>query len=115
MILLTKELCQEFDLIYWQTTTLEETKIETPRINREEKELLRKIILAKGITLTEKMVKIKADGVVVVKLKQYQLIFESVSIPDTEKDIHLSKISEMLKLPEEKKLTWYKLKNLDLI
>ena len=61
------------------------------------------------------MVEIKTDGVVVVQLKHYQLIFESVNVPDTERTIHLSKISEMLRLPEEKKLTWYKLKNLDLI
>ena len=115
MIHLTKELCQELDLTYWQTTTLEETKIESNRINREEKELLRKIMLAKGVTLTEEMVEIKADGIVVIKLKHHQLIFAGVKVTDTEKTTHLSKISEMLKVPEEKKLTWYKLKNLDLL
>lgn len=113
MIQLTKELCQELDLTYWQKTALKENKVETHRINREEKELLRKILLAKGVTLSENMLEIKADGVVIVNLNQYQLTFENVKTTDTEKVIHLSKISEMLKVPEEKKLTWYKLKNLD--
>lgn len=115
MIQLTKELCQEFDLTYWQTTALEESKAETYRINREEKELLRKILLAKGVTLTENMLEIKENGVAVINLSQHQLIFENVKTTNTDRVIHLSKISEMLQAPEEKKLTWYKLKNLDLL
>ena len=115
MIQLTKELCRELNLTYWQMTTLEETPIKIHKINREEKELLRKIILAKGVTLTEKMVKIKADGVVNVQLNQYQLIFESVAVQDSKNTIHLSKISDMIRSQEEKKLTWHKLKNIDLI
>ncbi len=114
MIQLTKELCQELDLTYWQTSTSEETKVEVYRINREEKELLRKIMLAKGITLTEKMVEVKANSVV-VDLNRYQLIFSDVKTTDFDTTIHLSKISEMLENSEEKKLTWYKLKDLDLL
>lgn len=115
MIQLTKELCQELELTYWQTTALKEHKVVIHRINREEKELLRKILLAKGVTLSENMLDIKADGVVIVKLSQHQLVFENVKTTDTEEVIRLSKISEMLTTPEEKKLTWYKLKSLDLL
>ncbi len=115
MIELTQDACKELDLIYWQLKPNDETnQIEQPRISREEKELLRKILLAKAVTLDENQLEIKANGEVIVNLGSYQLVFNDVSIADTQNVIYLSKLADMVSSPKEKKHTWYKLKELDL-
>ncbi|MCF6288163.1 MAG: hypothetical protein L3J53_02865 [Proteobacteria bacterium] len=115
MIELTQDVCQELDLIYWQLKPNDEiNQVEQPRISREEKELLRKILLAKAVTLDDNLLEIKANGEVIVNLGGYQLIFNDVSIPDTQHIIYLSKLADMANSPKEKKQTWYKLKDLDL-
>ena len=112
MIELNPKLCEELDLTYWQLNQEDSTTIHHT-INREEKELLRKILLAKGITLTDDIFEVQEDGIVVVFTNGYQLIFNDVKIQDTDKTTHLAKISDMLNSAEYKKHTWYKLKNLD--
>ena len=116
MIELTQDLCQELDITYWQLQSVNPTnQVEEYNICHEEKELLRKILLAKGVTLKDKMLEIKDCGVVIIKLNNIQLNFEDVTLPDTKGDyVNLSKLKDMLDSPEQKKHTWYKLKSLDL-
>lgn len=115
MIELTQDVCQELDLIYWQLKSNDEiNQVEQPRISREEKELLRKILLAKAVILDENQLEIKANGEVVVSQGGYQLVFNDVSTTDTQNVVYLSKLADMLSSPKEKKHTWYKLKDLDL-
>ncbi len=113
MIELNQKACQELGLTYWQLNNDDSNQAEQPQINREEKELLRKILLAKAVTLDKNQLEVKSHGVVVVNLKTHQLIFDDVRLTDSQNIIHLSKIADMLTFPEEKKLTWYKLKGLD--
>jgi hypothetical protein len=47
-----------------------------------------------------------------VQLSSYRLIFKDVGLSDTKDTIYLSKITDMINSPEEKKRTWYKLKDL---
>lgn len=111
MINLNAQLCKELDLSYWQ---LQQTADEvTFSINRDEKELLRKILLAKGIKLKDNMMQIKQNGVVIVNLTHHQLIFNDVKIADNNNIIHLAKLTYMLQDQEQKKHTWYKLKSID--
>lgn len=114
MIELNQKACQELGLTYWQLNNDESNQVEQARISLEEKELLRKILLAKAVTLDENQLEIKSNGVVIVNLKMYQLIFDDVRKADSQNIIHLSKIADMLTSSEEKKLTWYKLKGLNL-
>ncbi len=116
MIELNSQMCEVFDLTYWQLReSTEVSPLEnTASISREEKELLRKILLAKGVKLTDDMLELHANGVMVVHLNGHQLVFSDVSLPDDAGTVHLAKISAMLNDQEQKKLTWYKLKNLDL-
>lgn len=109
MITLHTQLCKELDLTYWQLQTINEVKLT---INREEKELLRKILLAKGIKLEDSMIHIKQEGTVIVNLAQQQLIFDDVKIVDNNNTIHLAKLANMLQDQEQKKLTWFKLKSI---
>ena len=110
MITLNTQLCKELDLTYWQLQqTTNEVKLT---INREEKELLRKILLAKGIKLEDNMIHIKQEGTVIVNLAQQQLIFDDVTIVDNNNTIHLAKLAYMLLDQEQKKLTWFKLKSI---
>lgn len=115
MITLNQNLCQELDITYWQlSSTNDQSHNKEYSISHEEKELLRKILLAKGITLEGHSLEIKGHGVVTIKLNSLQLIFKDVSLPDVKGIVNLSKIKDMLASPEQKKRTWYKLKNLDL-
>jgi len=114
MIELTQDTCRELDLTYWQLNTSDNNQSEKPRISREEKELLRKILLAKAVTLDERQLDIKSNGTVVINLDKYQLFFDDVGLADSQYIIHLSKLADMLISPEEKKLTWFKLKGLSL-
>lgn len=116
MIELSSQICDVLGLTYWQQLASGEESIQAPQptINREEKELLRKILLAKGITLSEDMMVIESEGVIRVQLNKLQLVFNDVSLPDQPDLINLAKISDMLVDQQHKKLTWYKLKNLDL-
>lgn len=115
MIELNSQMCEEFDLTYWQVKESNPSSSKSGMsISREEKELLRKILLAKGVKMTDDMLEIQANGVMVVHLNGRQLLFNDVSLTDDAHTIHLSKISAMLNDQEQKKLTWYKLKNLDL-
>lgn len=112
MIELNSQLCKELDLTYWQ---LKQEQVEDQfTISHEEKELLRKILIAKAIKLEDSMLEIQEDGIVLVTLIKHQLVFNNVDKEDTNKVIHLSKISEMMVDSHQKKLTWYKLKDLDL-
>ena len=113
MIELNQQLCDELELTYWQIDSINSTNT-VYTINREEKELLRKILLAKGIALNDEMIEIPEQNVVLVNLKNHKLIFDDVNQENTKNDIHLAKISEMIKSQDYKKKTWYKLKNLDL-
>lgn len=116
MIELSQKLCAELDITYWQLNNNNINSIQTPihRLSRDEKELLRKILLAKGITLTDDLLEVQEGGVVTVNLNNYQLIFADVKKSDGKKIINLAKISDMFDSPEQKKLTWFKLKNIDL-
>lgn len=111
MIELTSELCQELGLSFWQLNTDDATN-ETYRLNRDELELLRKILSAKSLNLQESQLQVLADGVAIVQLSSYRLIFKDVGLSDTKDTIYLSKITDMINSPEEKKRTWYKLKDL---
>ncbi|MBL4773002.1 MAG: hypothetical protein JKX98_05205 [Alcanivoracaceae bacterium] len=115
MIHLSQQLCDQLDLTYWQLKQPSNESVPVKlTISTNEKELLGKILLAKGIKLNDQMLEIKADGVIVIKLANHQLIFNNVNSNDTENTTHLATISAMLQDPEQKKLTWRKLKNLDL-
>ena len=115
MIQLTQQLCNELNLTYWQLNLPEGNEVsEVFTISRDEKELLRKILLAKGITLTDEILQIKQDGVVVINLLNNQLIFDDVTLVDSQGITHLAKVGDMLDSQEHKKHTWFKLKNIDL-
>jgi len=115
MIELTQQLCEELDLTYWQLNLIDaENQPQVHTISRDEKELLRKILLAKGVKLNEGILEIRESGIVVINLDNNQLIFDDVNLIDQKPIVHLAKISDMLTNPEQKKHTWYKLKHLDL-
>lgn len=116
MIVLNEKICQELGLTYWQLSASEQgTKpaVIQHTINHEEKELLRKILLAKDITLTDEMLVIEEQGVVVVTINKRRLIFNNVTLKDTDTEVNLAKLSAMLSDKEQKKFTWYKLKQLN--
>jgi hypothetical protein len=113
MIELTSELCDELSITFWQLNdSCETNQEEIHTISREEQELLKKILLAKGIVLSNKILKVEANGVVLINCMNYQLIFNDVKLADSKTKIHLSKLSEMLTDIDQKKRTWFKLKNL---
>ena len=115
MINLSKQLCNELGLYYWQLKPVKDEVLRNKHeITREEKELLRKILLAKGVKLDDSMLEIREGGIVMINSLNYQLIFNNVYTTDTNNIVNLAKIFDMLTDPEQKKLTWYKLKNIDL-
>jgi len=115
MINLSSQICEELNLTYWQLNQADDSLIENNyTISRDEKELLRKILLAKGVKLNDSMLEIKENAVAVINFASHQLIFNDVNSRDTGKIVHLAKIADMLRDPRQKKMTWYKLKNLDL-
>jgi hypothetical protein len=115
MINLSQEMCQEMGLTYWQLDAVnDKAHSEIVNISREEKELLRKILMVKGITLVDENISIKKNRVVEVTLNQYHLIFDDVNMTDSANKIYLSKLADMLVSTEQKKLTWIKLKNKEL-
>lgn len=115
MMELSETLCQELGLTYWQLKVSDNEKhTELFVISHQERELLRKILLAKGVSLTDEILEIKQDGVVIISLNKCSLIFDNVTLKDTKSVVYLAKLSAMLSNVEEKKLTWYKLKQLDL-
>ena len=109
MINLSQQICEELDLTYWQLRGKNSTQKHT--INREEKELLRKILLAKSITLNESSLEVQSNGVVVVTLSNIRLIFNNVKLTDTDNSINLPNLSEMLHNSHYKKDAWFKLKD----
>ncbi len=111
MITVTSQLAHELGLTYWQIPESNTTTVY--QLNHEEKELLRKIMLAKAIKLTDDMIIVEKDNVVQVTTQTHQLVFDDVTQTDTGKFIHLAKLKEMLENNELKKLTWHKLKNLN--
>ena len=111
MITLNSQIAQELGLTYWQKS--ENNTATAYQLNHDEKELLRKILQAKAIRLTDDMILIEKDNVVQVTTKTHQLIFNDVNQPDSKETIHLAKLSDMLKDQEQKRLTWHKLKNLN--
>lgn len=114
MIELNNQLCEELDLTYWQLNQASSKKQPQHAINREEKELLKKILLTKGISLNDEILEVQENGVVVVSVNSNKLIFNDVNSKDSGNITNLAKISDMLDSVEYKKLTWHKLKNLDL-
>lgn len=114
MMEITNQLSEELDITYWQLMSKSVKETIQLTINREEKELLRKILLAKGIALTDNIFEVQDNGVVVVSVNNSVLVFDDVKAKDTVNVTHLAKISDMLNSAEHKKLTWYKLKNLEL-
>lgn len=111
MISINSQLAQELELTYWQISKQEKEVSFT--INHDEKELLRKILYAKAIEIKDEMLQVMEHGVVLVQTNNYQLKFDDVEKIDIGNTINLAKLSEMLKDNNQKKLTWYKLKNLD--
>ena len=109
---LTQQLCEELGLTYWQLKSDDDVKGEAYQLNYQEKELLGKILLAKGITLTDEIFTVQDKGIVEVKLSEYTLIFDNADKPNQGNIIYLSKLSAMLESQHEKKLTWYKLKQI---
>ncbi|MBL4659858.1 MAG: hypothetical protein JKY19_05850 [Alcanivoracaceae bacterium] len=115
MINLSSQICEELNLTYWQLNKAEGSLLENRyTITRDEKELLRKILSAKGVKLNNSMLEIRENAVVIINLANHQLIFNDVNNRDTDNIVHLAKIADMLCDAEQKKFTWYKLKNLDL-
>ncbi len=114
MINLNTQLCEELGLTYWQSNNSEEQQ-ECYTISHEEKELLRKVLLAKAVKLNDSMLEIQADGVAIVNLTAHKLVFENANLSDTESTINLAKVSDMLNDSQHKKHTWFKLKELDLL
>jgi len=113
MIQLNQQICEELDLTYWQIATASSKQVSFS-LNHEEKDLLRKILLAKGIDFSDEIIEVCANGVVIVNFKNLQLIFNDVNAEDSNNQVHLAKISDMLNSKDHKKKTWYKLKNLEL-
>lgn len=110
MIALNSISCDVLDLTYWKLKSTESQIIYT--LSRDEKELLRKVLLAKNIKLTDGMLQVNESSIATITLPNRQLVFDSVDISDSAQRIHLSKLSAMLEDTEQKKRTWYKLKNL---
>ena len=114
MIMLSQEICQEMGLTYWQVNTSHvKPQLTIADICREEKELLRKILMVKGIELDEKCLMNRGNGVVEIMVNNQRLLFEDVQVTDSKTTIYLSKLADMIISPEQKKLTWQKLKNRD--
>lgn len=115
MITLNTQICDTLDLTYWQLKGEEnDSQQEVLSIKREEKELLRKILLAKNIKLTDEILSLQKDSVAIINLGSLQLIFDDVNLTDSNNIVHLASLSDMINDPEQKKSTWFKLKNLDL-
>ena len=116
MININTQLAKKLNLVYWQLNSNSTTAEENQKffLTHEEKELLRKILLAKNIKLNENKMEIFKDSVVIVTLNKLQLVFNDVSLNDDSNTINLAKISDMLIKPELKKYTWFKLKDLTL-
>lgn len=113
MIPLSQQICEELGLTYWQLRSDSTEEPVTLRISREEKELLRKILIAKGVALTDEMYQVVSQGIVEVQLHEnHTLVFDDVKKPDEPGITHLSALSAMLIDQQQKKLTWYKLKQL---
>lgn len=113
MINLTSTLCKELDLTYWQ---LNQDQMQTSHtITRDEKELLRKILIAKAVKLNDSFLEILGDGVVVINLAKVKLTFNGSKLTDTETHINLPKLSDMLINSHYKKEAWFKLKDKQLL
>lgn len=110
MIVLNSTNSEILGLTYWKLKSKETQTTYT--MSRDEKELLRKILLAINIKLNNEMLEIKEGSIAHVTLPHWLLVFDSVDKTDSGKIIHLSKLSTMLEDKEQKKHTWHKLKNL---
>ena len=66
------------------------------------------------IQFNKDLLEIKQHSIAIVNCINVKLIFDDVNKQDTSKQIHLAKLSVMLENAEQKKLTWHKLKNLNL-
>jgi hypothetical protein len=73
MININSQLCNELGITYWQLNTCEHQKKYT--ITRDEKELLRKILIAKSVNLNDSLLEVQSNGVVIVNLPKIKLIF----------------------------------------
>jgi hypothetical protein len=113
MIKLSQEICQEMGLTYWQLNTCEPQEKYT--ITRDEKELLRKILIAKSVKLDDSLLEIQFNGVVIVNLLNFKLIFNDSNVVDTDTQINLPKLSDMMKDSQFKKEAWFKLKDKTLV
>ena len=114
MINLDKHLCDELNITYWQLRQENTEDTSVFHINREEKELLRNILLAKGIQLLDESLTIEEHGKVTVTIGKYCLVFMDANHKDTKTHINLAKLADMQNDQQLKKLTWFKLKNLNL-
>ena len=113
MINLTNTLCKELDLTYWQLNQGKQEKSHS--ITRDEKELLRKILIAKSIKLNDSLLEIQEDGVAVIHLEKVKLTFNDSKLTDTNTHINLPKLSDMLTNTNYKKEAWFKLKDRTLL
>lgn len=111
MITLSSQLATELGLTYWQL--VKENTTTMPQLNHQEKELLRKILQAKAVDLKKCTIEVVKNGIALVITQTHHLHFDDVKQADTDKVIHLAKLADMLEDKELKKLTWYKLKELN--
>jgi hypothetical protein len=114
MIELSQRVCETLDLVYWK---LKETKIEkTPQaksvyyLPEDQRELLRKILLAINIQLDNTMIQLIEESKVIIKVKEIQLVFSDVAALDSASLINLASLGQMQQQPSYKKQTWLKLK-----
>ncbi len=114
MINLNKQLCDELGITFWQLRKESDNNKVSHHISQEEKELLRNILLAKGIQIQAKDCIIEERGVVKLAVGKYILEFNDANQTDTDTHINLAKLSDMQNNQQLKKITWFKLKNLNL-
>lgn len=113
MIELNLQLCEELDLTYWQLNPPKST--QTPLVLKpEEMQLLTNILQAKNLDINMLKLQVLDNGVVSVKTHNLQLLFNDVTLQDTNDTVNLAKLADMLYAPELKKHTWFKLKQLNL-
>ena len=114
MIPLTQKLCETLDLVYWKlkdNDSVQETNsLSIYHLPEDQKELLKKILLAIQIQLDNSMIQSIEDNKVIIQVKNKTLIFEDVSINDTSDTVYLSGLAQMQQDPAFKKQTWLKLK-----
>ena len=114
MISLSQQLCETLDLVYWKLKGKEISQETNPlsvyHLPEDQKELLRKILLAINVHLDNNMIQSIDESRVVLLVQDKLLCFEDVTKPDDSKNINLAGLQQMQQDPSFKKQTWLKLK-----